>query len=82
MKIEYDNRIVDVEVIGGFKINQKEYAVCSYKDSDENYKIILVEVVRDGNNITTKNIPNDEIDLVLKTYRKIENKILGGDING
>ena len=81
MKIEYNNKIVDVEIIGGFKVNQKEYAVCSYEDSDDVYKIIIVEVVRDGGSITTKNIPNDEIDLVLETYRKIENKILDGGVN-
>lgn len=82
MRIEYDNMLVDTEIIGGFKINDKEYAVCSYADTNQNYKIVIVEVVKNGDEIITKNIPNEEIDLVLETYKKIENKLLEGDNNG
>ena len=82
MKIEYENMTVDAEVIGGFKINEKEYAVCSYEDTNENYKIVIVEVLRDGERIITKDIPNEEMNLVLETYRKIEDKLLEGENNG
>lgn len=82
MKIEYDNKSINTEVIGGFKINEKEYAVCSYDDGDANYKIVIVEVFREGDKIVTKNIPNEDMDLVLKTYKEIEDKLLGGDNNG
>ena len=82
MKIEFNDVVVDAEIIGGFKIGEKEYAVCSYADSNENYKIVISEIVRDNGVIMTKNIPNEEMDLVLETYRKIEDKLLGGDNNG
>lgn len=82
MKIEYNNMIVDVDVIGGFKINNKEYAVCSYSDSNDNYKIVIVEVIRDSNGIGTRNIPSDEIDFVYEAYKKIESELLDGEYDG
>lgn len=79
MKLQYDGLIIDSEIIGGFKINEKEYAVCSYADSNNNYKIVIVEVVRDGKELKTKKIPADEIDFVLSRYKELEKEILGGE---
>lgn len=79
MRLELDGITIDTDVIGGFKINEHEYAVCSYVDSLNNSKIVIVEVIRNGENITTKDIPENEYDYVLATYTNIEEKILEGD---
>ena len=76
MKINYNDKLVDTEIIGGFKINNKEYAVLSYIDSDDNAKIVIVEVYKNGNQLEPKDIPEDEIDFVLEKYKEIESKLL------
>ena len=76
MKINYNNTLVDTEIIGGFKINEKEYAVLSYIDSNNNAKIVIVEVYKNGDKLEPKDIPEDEIDLVLEKYKEIESKLL------
>lgn len=82
MKINCRGLNVDVEIIGGFKLNNKEYAVCSYADSDDVYKIVIVEVFRNGDKFETREIPDNEVELVLEKYKEIENQILGGDYIG
>lgn len=79
MKINYSGLNIDVEIIGGFKLNDKDYAVCSYADSSDNYKIVIVETVRTGDKIEVKEIPDNEINVVLDRYRELEKHILGGD---
>jgi len=81
MRINYDGIDIDVDIIGGFKIETNEYAVCSYVDSGNNYKIVILQVVRNGDDIQVKNIPNDEMDLVLSKYKEIEKEMLEGDGN-
>jgi len=76
MKINYNNTLVDTEIIGGFKINEKEYAVLSYIDSNNNAKIVIVEVYKNGDKLEPKDIPEDEIDFVLEKYKEIESKLL------
>ena len=76
MKINYNNILVDTEIIGGFKINDKEYAVLSYIDSDNNAKIVIVEVYKNGNQLEPREIPEDEMDFVLEKYKEIESKLL------
>ena len=76
MKINYNNKLVDTEIIGGFKINQKEYAVLSYIDSDNNAKIVIVEIYRNGEKLEPRDIPENEINLVLEKYKEIESKLL------
>ena len=76
MKIDYENLIIDTEIIGGFKIDEKEYAVLSYIDSNENAKIVIVEVYRNKDKLEAKNIKEEEMDLVLQKYREIESKLL------
>lgn len=79
MKFKYGELTIEAEIIGEFKINEKEYVVCSYADSMENYKIGIVEIVRKGNDVEVKDIPDDEIDFVLKKYKEIEEHLLGGE---
>lgn len=76
MKINYNNTLVDTEIIGGFKINDKEYAVLSYIDSNDNNKIVIVEVYKNGDKLEPKDIPENEIDFVLEKYKEIESKLL------
>ena len=76
MKINYNNTLVDTEIIGGFKINDKEYAVLSYIDSNNNAKIVIVEVYRNKDKLEPKDIPENEIDFVLEKYKEIESKLL------
>ena len=76
MKINYNNILVDTEIIGGFKINDKEYAVLSYIDSNHNAKIVIVEVYKNGNQLEPREIPEDEMDFVLEKYKEIESKLL------
>ena len=76
MKINYNNTLVDTEIIGGFKINEKEYAVLSYIDSNNNAKIVIVEVYRNKDKLEPKDIPENEIDFVLEKYKEIESKLL------
>ena len=76
MRIKYDNLGIDVEIIGGFRINEKEYAVCLYDDSDKNSKIVIVELIKENGDVHVKDIPEDEIDFVLSQYEKIEKAIM------
>jgi hypothetical protein len=79
MKINYEGLDIDVEIIGGFKFNNKEYAVCSYADAAEIYKIVIVEFFKNGDKFEIREIPDNEFDLVLEKYKEIEMQILGGD---
>ena len=81
MIINYEGMEISVQIIGGFKIEEKEYAVCSYVDSNENYKIVIVQVVRSGNDMQVKNIPNEDMDFVISKYNEIKAKLLEGDNN-
>lgn len=79
MKLKYNGIKMDVDIMGGFKIDTHEYAVCSYMDSENNFKVIIVEILRDGDNIKTKNIPEKYIDMVISKYEEIKNFLLGGN---
>ena len=80
MEINYNDTIIKTEIIGGFKINEKEYAVLSYIDSNEIAKIVIVEVYRNGNELKPRKIPKDEIDFVLEKYKELESKIMKEEI--
>lgn len=66
-----------VKVLGGFKIDSlnKEYALCSY-ENDENL-IIICETQKDeyGNTILI-DIPKEEEDFVLLTYKTLKQELL------
>lgn len=78
MKVNYRNKLIDVEIIGSFNINKNEYIVCSYDDGKED-EIIIFQIERGNNNFSVKDIPNDEVGKVLSTYKKIERKLLNSD---
>ena len=80
MKINYNNTLIDAQIIGGFKINEKEYAVLSYIDSNDNAKIVIVEIYRNGNNLEPREIPENEIEFVLEKYKELETKIMEEEI--
>ena len=81
MKINIGELNGDIEIIGGFELNGKEYAVCSYIGVDEVSKIVIVETYKEGDNIKVKEIPADEMSLVLSAYKEIEKKLLGDEEN-
>ena len=82
MTINYGGREITVNVIGGFEFNNKKYAVCSYIDL-ENQKIVIVETITDENGVTTtKDIPQEEIGMVLEHFNLIKNELLKEENNG
>lgn len=81
MKLKYDGIIMDVDIIGGFKLEKAEYAVCSYLDSEKNCKIVIVQVFKNGNTIKTRAVPEKDIDMVITKYKEIEKYLLGGNEN-
>ena len=76
MKIEYNGRLIDANIIGEFKINEKEYVVTSYADDQEEYKIVILQVIRNGEEVKTINVPDEDIEEVLSTYESIKNSLM------
>ena len=76
MKVNYNGKNIEVSVIGRFKINDNEYMVCDYIEKD-NSKIVIFQVVSEDGKIFVKDIPFDERELVISTYMKIQNNLLG-----
>jgi len=75
MKVNYKNKLIDVEIIGSFNINKNEYIVCAYNEETED-KIIILQVERNNGNLSIKDIPNNEKAVVMSTYKEIERKLL------
>ena len=75
MKINYEGKEIEVDIIGRFEINKKQYTVCSY-DDDENQKIIIVETVNDEKGLHIKEIPDEEIETVTNYFNMIKEKLL------
>ena len=78
MKINYHEKEIDVELIGGFEFNHKEYIVCSY-DDDEVQKLVLFESYHDQNGLHTKDIPKEEIPSVLEHFNLLKEKLMEED---
>jgi len=76
LRIERDGVVIDANIIGNFKINEREFSVCSYVDSEANAKIIIIEIERVGSNIITKDIPDEDMEFVLDKYKEIESILL------
>ena len=76
MKIEYNGRLIEANIIGEFKINEKEYVVTSYADDQEEYKIVILQVIRNGEEVKTINVPDEDIEEVLSTYESIKNSLM------
>lgn len=72
-----DYKDTKVKVLGGFKIDSlnKEYVLCSY-ENDESL-IIICEIAKDdyGNSILV-DIPEEEEDFVLMTYKTLKQELL------
>lgn len=84
MKSIVNNKEIDVDVIGGFKIDelQKEYALCVYDDNKESDKVMIsiMEVDTDEwGNQTLVSILDDEKEIVLSFYQSFKDSILGGE---
>ena len=76
MEIEYNGIKRRVNIMGGFKLKEKDYAVCSYADSEENYKIIIVQVIKDSVEMHTVDIPAEDREDVIRAYEEIRNYVL------
>lgn len=81
MNLEINGNVISTDLIGGFKVNEHEYAVCSYVDSDGNSKIVITEIVKDGDKVKAKDIPKEDMEFVLARYKEFEAKLLEGDMN-
>ena len=80
MKFKYKNLKMDVNPIGTFNIDTHEYVVCSYMDSEKNCKIVILEIVKNGKKIKTKDIPKEDVDMVINKFNEIKSQLLGGDL--
>ena len=76
MEIEYNGIKTKVNIIGEFKIADKEYVVCSYEDDQNNNKIAIVQIVRDATGTHAVDIPNEEIELVTNYYEEIKKALM------
>ena len=71
---------LDVEIIGGFEIQdlEKSYVLCSY-DDDENSEeafVVIMEVVNNEDGMNLVSIPDDEMDAVLAFYQSMKKALL------
>jgi hypothetical protein len=75
----YNNKEIDVEVIGGFRIDelQKEYVLCVYDDNKDSDKVMMSIMEKDGENLVS--IPDEEKEIVLDFYQSFKESILGGE---
>lgn len=80
MKFKYKDLKMDVNPIGTFNIDSHEYVVCTYKDSEKNCKIVILETVKVGKKIKTKDIPKKDVDMVINKFNEIKKELLGGDL--
>ena len=76
MRIEYNGRLIEANIIGEFKTNEKEYIVTSYADDQEEYKIVILQVIRNGEEIKAINVPKEDIEEVLSVYEEIKNSLM------
>ena len=76
MKIEYNGKLIEANIIGEFKINEKEYVVTSYAEDQEEYKIVILQVIRNGEEVKAINVPDEDIEEVLSTYESIKNSLM------
>ena len=79
MKCIYDNKEIEVEVIGGFKIDElnKEYILCTYDDSNDSDKVMMC--IMEVNNGELVSIADNEKEIVFNFYQSIKESILRGE---
>jgi hypothetical protein len=73
-----DGKKVNVEIMGGFEIEElkKSYALCSYDDE----AVVIMEIEKNGNEIVIKSIPDDEKEMVVLFYQSLKKEMLGDDL--
>lgn len=79
MKYIYNNKEIEVDVIGGFKIEElnKEYVLCVYDDDKKNDKVMIsIMEICDGELVS---IPNEEKEIVFSFYQSFKESIIGGE---
>ena len=76
MKVNYNGIQMEANLIGKFKIDKAEYAVCSYEDDKNNNKIIIFQIEEKDGKIITKDIPQSDIEKVKKCFEEIKEKLL------
>ena len=79
MKCVINNKEIDVEVIGGFKIDElkKEYALCVYDDDKNSNNVMIAIMEIEDDNLVS--ISEDEKEIVLSFYESFKESILGGE---
>ena len=75
MEIEYNGIKRKVNIIGGFTLKEKTYAVCSYADEENNYKIVIVQVIKDSTEMHIIDIPAEDREEVIQAYEEMKNYI-------
>lgn len=75
MELEYNGVKITVDIMGEFKVEENEYAVCSYEDDQDNHKIVIVQVEKADEKYIAKDIPDEEVDKVMETYEAIKAKL-------
>lgn len=82
MEIELDGNKIKVNIIGGFQVNEKNYAVCSYEDERNHHKLVIIQVVEDQTGMHALDIPETDKEEVLRTYTEVKNRILEEEYEG
>ncbi len=75
LEVEYNGIKMKADILGEFKVEDKEYAVCSYEDDQDNHKIVIVQIEKKEGIYYTKDIPDEDIDKVLSYYNEIKKKL-------
>ena len=76
MKIEYNGTNIEVNIIGEFKVEEKNYIVTSYADENNNYKIVILQLIKDGSSIKAVNVKEEDIEKVRNAYEEIKNTLM------
>ncbi len=79
MEIELNGIRRKVTIIGGFKLKDNNYAVCSYQDDEGIYKIVILQVVKDSAEMHVINIPEEDREEVLRAYEQVKGYIMEED---
>lgn len=74
---------IDVNVLGGFKIDEldKEYVICSYDDDETSNEalIVILQVENTESGQELVSIPYEEKEMVMLFYQELKEKLLKGE---
>ena len=76
MEVNYNGLNIESEIIGGFKIEDKEYVVTSYADDASNCKIVILQLIRDENGVKAVNVPDEDIEKVTAVFNEVKETIM------